>query len=301
MSEGTQPLLARTVLDRDAATRMDEALLDSAWGESSTLLLRVREGKLPTMLDSDGNTQLELIAASGGRDERHFYLGRCDGVAMFARLVDETDEQPEPASGWRHPFSVGEKLSPLHRELMTVAFALINWHHSTPFSPRDGKPTTVAQGGWARIDERGGEHFPRTDPAVIVLVEHDDRLLLGSNVLWETGRFSLLAGFVEAGESAEQAVVREIFEESGLEVNQVRYVASQPWPFPRSLMLGFRAGLPATADPEALSPDTTEISELRWFTRAELRNPAPGLILPRSLSIARWLIDRWIEEGDSAG
>jgi NAD+ diphosphatase len=170
-----------------------------------------------------------------------------------------------------------------------------------PFSPRDGGATTSVQGGWARLDEHGGEHFPRTDPAVIVLVEHDDRLLLGSNVLWESGRFSLLAGFVEAGESAEQAVVREVLEESGVRVEDVRYVGSQPWPFPRSLMLGFRARLAEGADPDELVRDESEISELRWFTRDELRTPSADLKLPMGLSIARWLIDLWVDEGGPAG
>lgn len=180
--------------------------------------------------------------------------------------------------------------------MLAVALALTAWHQSMGFSPRDGAPTVPANGGWARHDPHGGEHFPRTDPVVIVLVEHEDRLLLGSNALWESGRFSLLAGFVEAGESAEQAVIREIEEESGLRVDEVRYVTSQPWPFPRSFMLGFRARLATGADPAALSPDPAEISELRWFTREELRNPAPGIRLPMPMSIARWLIDLWVEE-----
>src|SRR5690606_2574387 len=143
----------------------------------------------------------------------------------------------EPAAGWEHPFECGWKLSPIEAETMAVAFALAFWHDSSPFSPRDGRPTEPAQGGWARLDERGGEHFPRNDPVVIVLVEHEVRALLGSNLLWETGRFSLLAGFVEAGESAEQAVAREIQEESGVRVDDIRYVTSQPWPFPRSFMM----------------------------------------------------------------
>ena len=156
-----------------------------------------------------------------------FYLGRVGGAALFCAAAENIGigqgaepatadvSYPEPDGGWQHPFSIGDGLSPIDAEIMTVALALVNWHESMPFSGRDGGVTTVAHGGWARIDAQGGEHFPRTDPAVIVLIEHEDRLLLGSNVLWETGRFSLLAGFVEAGESAEQAVIREVQEESG--------------------------------------------------------------------------------------
>jgi NAD+ diphosphatase len=249
--------------------------------------------------------RLDLIPVIGERQSAHLYLGRHAGTAVFAVAESESEDTydsgrlTEPAGGWVHPFMTGERLIAPHRELMMVALALTNWHRTMPFSPRDGGATTPAQGGWARLDERGGEHFPRTDPAVIMLIEHDNKVLLGSNVLWESGRFSLLAGFVEAGESAEQAVVREVREEAGVEVGNVRYVASQPWPFPRSLMLGFRASLSPGADPADLIPDTSEISELRWFTRDELVRPVPGLLLPGKLSIARWLIDKWVDEGDS--
>ncbi len=286
-------------LDRDAATRTDERALDAAWSEPGTVLLRVQAGSLLPIRVGENRRHLDLLGVPGERRPEHLYLGRMGGIAVFCAAVSADDQYPDPAGGWVHPFAVGAELSAAELELMTVALAVVNWNSSMPFSPRDGGRTTSAQGGWARVDEHGGEHFPRTDPAVIVLVEHQDRLLLGSNVLWEAGRFSLLAGFVEAGESAEQAVVREVGEESGMVVDEVRYVASQPWPFPRSLMLGFRARVAAGTDPESLRPDPTEISELRWFTREELRNPGPDLMLPRNLSIARWLIDLWVSEGDS--
>lgn len=291
--------LASGGLDRDAKTRTSERVLEAAWQEPGTVLLRVQTGLKVPIDVGEAETRLALVPVIGARTAEHFYLGRLDGAAIFAAIEVANDGYDEPAGGWAHPFTVGEKLSPSHLELMTVAFALVGWNTAMPFSPRDGGPTTIAQAGWARLDEHGGEHFPRTDPAVIVLIEHEDRLLLGSNVLWEAGRFSLLAGFVEAGESAEQAVLREVFEESGVRLGQVQYVASQPWPFPRSLMLGFRATLAADADPLALQPDVAEISELRWFTREELLNPAPGLLLPRGISIAGWLIDLWVAEGNS--
>lgn len=295
-TSGAQPEGGR--LDRDAATRMSETALDEAWGDPGSLLLRVREGEVPVRPGDGGGVELDLVPSGGERTAEHCYLGRVGDVAMFCAPAREDDGFADPAGGWQPPFLLGDALSPLHIELMMVAFALLNWHLTMPFSPRDGGRTAPAQGGWARVDELGGEHFPRTDPAVIVLVEHEDRLLLGSNVLWETGRFSLLAGFVEAGENAEHAVVREVEEEAGVRVEQVRYVSSQAWPFPRSLMLGFRARLAAGADPAELRPDPTEISELRWFTRDELREPHEGLKLPMSLSIARKLIDLWVGEGD---
>ena len=254
---------------------------------------------------TNGSVSLALQAVQGARPADSLFLGRWDGSAVFAE-VRPGDSGPgadtgDDATDWRHPFDFTTDLPRTEREIMTTALALGYWHLSHPFSARDGQSTSPARGGWVRLDEHGGEHFPRTDPAVIVLVEHADRVLLGSNVLWETGRFSLLAGFVEAGESAEQAVVREVFEEAGVRVTDVQYVSSQPWPFPRSLMLGFRARLVDGADPNDLVPEPEEISELRWFTRDQLRNPAADLLLPGQLSIARWLIDRWVAEGDSQG
>ncbi|MCA0378094.1 MAG: NAD(+) diphosphatase [Actinobacteria bacterium] len=302
MASAAELVSAGGILDRDAETRMQEQLLDAAWGEPNTLILRIAPGGRLPIAQYEDRQGLDLVEVRGARDPEYFYLGRVRGVALFcvAAEPDSDDERyPEPEGGWQHPFVIGGALSSLEIEVMTVALALVNWHASMPLSARDGGQTAIAQGGWARIDAQGGEHFPRTDPAVIVLVEHGDRVLLGSNVLWETGRFSLLAGFVEAGESAEQAVLREVQEEAGVPLENVRYVSSQPWPFPRSLMLGYRASLAAGADPEALCPDPTEISELRWFTRAELRHPSPELKLPGTLSIARALINLWVAEGDS--
>lgn len=322
------PPLVRGEFDRDAATRLSESALEEAWRDPRTLVLRVHEGQLPIRAraatgpgdpgdqrhaaqqrnpqqpteqptDPPHAIELDLVPVIGQRSAEHYYLGRCGGDAVFAMLARDGDGYDAPPLGWRAPFLLGDDLTPLQLEMMTVALALVNWHFTMPFSPRDGQPTVPAHGGWARLDAHGGEHFPRNDPAVIVIVEHENRLLLGSNVLWETGRFSLLAGFVEAGESAEQAVVREIEEEAGVRVDQVTYVGSQPWPFPRSLMLGFRARLAPGVDPASLSPDPTEISELRWFTRDELREPQPDVLLPMNLSIARWLIDLWVQEGDS--
>jgi NAD+ diphosphatase len=137
--------------------------------------------------------------------------------------------------------------------------------------------------------------FPRTDPAIIVLVlDNDDRLLLGSNILWPEGRYSLLAGFVEAGESLEQAVIREIFEESGLRVDRPHYLGSQAWPFPRSIMLGYSARVAPDQDPSGILPDGAEIVDLRWLSRDELRAEAGTLLLPGSTSIARGLIEHWL-------
>ena len=174
------------------------------------------------------------------------------------------------------------------------ALGIANWHETHQFSPRTGNPTESGKGGWVRIDSRDGtELFPRTDAAIIVgITDPDDRIVLGSNALWESNRFSLLAGFVEPGESLEAAVVREVHEETGLRIIDPVYVGSQPWPFPASLMLGFRATLdPAHAD--ELRPDGTEILDLRWFSRDELAASLDQVLLPGRTSIARAIIEDW--------
>lgn len=190
--------------------------------------------------------------------------------------------------------------------LLSTAIALLNWHRSARYSATDGTPTTATNGGWSRTSEAGHEEFPRTDPAVIVLI-HDggDRVLLARQHTWPQGLFSLLAGFVEAGESLERCVEREMLEEVGVHVREITYLGSQPWPFPRSLMLGFAA----VADPDdALTFHDGEIAEAYWFTRAEVREAlAAGawgsgdaqarLLLPGSISIARTIVESWAAAG----
>ncbi|KIP53775.1 NAD(+) diphosphatase [Leucobacter komagatae] len=282
--------LAGGQIDRDAATRSSEELLERAWAAPEAQVLRVAGPNVPVR-DSDRTLAFVSPRLVDAPANERIYLGRREGAPVFAIAAEET--AGEPGVTWRHTFQVATGLEPAERELLTMALGVIRWHESAGFSPRDGEPTEFADGGWSRRTQSGGELFPRTDPAVIVLITHEDRVLLGSNVLWESGRFSLLAGFVEAGETLESAVEREVFEEAGVRVADIRYVASQPWPFPRSLMLGFHASLAAGQDPEQLAPDPTEISELRWFTRDEIRSPQPGLLLPGSLSIAGWLLDTW--------
>jgi len=192
--------------------------------------------------------------------------------------------------------------------LFVTAVALVNWHDRHRYSPVTGKHTIAGEGGWTRVTDDGAETmFPRTDPAVIMLV-HDavagprGRCLLGHNAAWTSpawaNRYSCLAGFVEPGESAEATVVREVAEEVGVLVGDVRYVASQPWPFPGSLMLGFHA----VGDPAApLRPDPEEITAARWFTRAEvgaaLAGNNPDFVPPPPASIAHHLIEVWAAEG----
>ncbi|MBO3217312.1 NAD(+) diphosphatase, partial [Dermatophilus congolensis] len=170
---------------------------------------------------------------------------------------------------------------------------LVNWHERSGFCCRCGAPTRVVSAGWVRVClVEGVEFFPRTDPAVIVAVtDVRERLLLARNVGWEVGRRSLLAGFVDAGEGASDAVVREVAEEVGVQVRDVVFVADQPWPFPGSLMLGFEA----KAVGVGLCLDAAEIVQAQWYSREELRVAVGSgeVQLPGRLSIARRLIERW--------
>jgi NAD+ diphosphatase len=181
--------------------------------------------------------------------------------------------------------------------LFTHAVALANWHATHTHCPQCGTPTvTVAAGHAQRCPADGSEHFPRVDPAVIMLVtDPDDRCLLARNRRWPERRVSILAGFVEPGESAEQAVAREVEEEAGITVARVRYVGSQPWPMPQSLMLGFRAAAAGELD---LRVDDDEIAEAHWYSREELRNAlaAREILLPPPVSIAHRLIESWYGE-----
>ncbi|WP_370592484.1 NAD(+) diphosphatase [Rothia sp. ZJ1223] len=184
--------------------------------------------------------------------------------------------------------------------VLSAASALKNWHRSAQFDPASGEPTTVHRSGWARMSASGRELFPRTDPAVITAVtavfDGEDHLLLGHANAWEPRRFSTFAGFVEVGESLENTVEREVFEEANIVVESMSYRGSQPWPFPRSLMLGYRA---VASNPQDARGDGDEIGEVRWFTRSELvQAKANGsVILPGRSSISRKLIEEWLQEG----
>jgi NAD+ diphosphatase len=224
--------------------------------------------------------------------------GSADGGAPIElRVFDAAAAaEIEPEAGrWANLRQAAAVLGEHDAALAAEALALAAWHEANPFCPRCGAPTEVIDGGWVRrciAEER--QLFPRTDPAVIVLVtDDDDRVLLGSNALWEQRRFSLLAGFVEPGEPLEHAVAREILEEAGLVVDRIEYVASQPWPMPASLMLGFRARLAPGVDPASATPDGDEIVELRWLSRDEVAAAHGEVGLPGRISIAAWLLEQW--------
>lgn len=188
------------------------------------------------------------------------------------------------------------QLSPRDAPLFAAALSLASWHLRHGFCSVCGYPSAIFRGGWARrCDQCGGEHYPRVDPVVIMLATFEDRLLLGRQPIYPPGRYSALAGFVEPGETIEAAVARELGEEAGIAVADVRYLASQPWPFPSSLMIGCTA----TALDDRLTIDHDELDDARWFTRAEViaslaSDPSASFLAPPPFAIARTLLDHWI-------
>lgn len=271
-------------LDRCENQRLDGEWLAARWSDPASLVLAV-----------DGMGRVSVNAAGTGLadrrpnglydDQRHLLLGVADGRAVFVEAADS-----EPAAGLRELMPVVDEAT---RELVVAAVALVNWHVTSPHCGRCGALTEVTAAGMVRhCPSCGRDRFPRSDPAIIVaIIDADDRLLLGHQVVWPAGRMSILAGFVSAGESLEQAVHREVAEESGLRLSAVRYLGSQPWPFPRSLMLGFVARAAGTR----IEVDGVEIEHARWFTRDELTTAekAGEVGLPGSASIAQRIIAEW--------
>jgi NAD+ diphosphatase len=279
-----RPPLARATVDRDAATRSSPEALEAAWSGAQVLVVDEQGRALV-----DG-TDLVLLPAGEAPEGDRLYLGRLEGQHFFAVRGDLPRRLGTRPMGLRE---VGAVLGDRDAGLLVHAVGLTNWHAAHPRCPRCGAPTEVVQGGAVRrCPADGTDHFPRTDPAVIVLVSDGaDRCVLGRQASWPPGRYSTLAGFVEPGESAEQAVVREVQEESGLLVRDVTYRASQPWPFPSSLMLGFRALCDADVEPAV---GDGELEDVRWFTREELRDRFTGG--PPQVSIAHALISEWLAE-----
>jgi NAD+ diphosphatase len=235
-----------------------------------------------------------------GRDlEDVWLLGEADGVTYVAIDLDPDDGPADLGEEVRlaNLREVGGLLPPLEGNLLAMTTGLAIWHDTHRFCGRCGAETQVDWAGHRRrCDSCGREHFPRTDPAIIVLVHHGDRALLGRNPGWPAGFASVLAGFVEPGESLEDAVAREVKEEAGVDVvpGGVEYHSSQPWPFPASVMLGFTA----EAATDELQPDPEELVDACFYTREELAHGAVGL--PPALSISRRLVDDWIAAGSAS-
>ena len=281
--------LARSAVDRAAEHRTDEAWLSAAWGSPEVQIVRTSRGSAAVVGDPPA-LALDVVPDVG--PESRTFLGVDSDRPFFAVEVDES----EADESFRSLREVGLLLGARDAGLVVNAVALANWHATHTHCPRCGAPTRVASAGHTRVCEAdGSEHYPRTDPAVIMaVVDADDRLLLGRQSVWPEGRFSTLAGFVEPGESLEQAVRREVEEEVGVVIGDVDYLGSQPWPFPSSLMLGFVAH----AKTVEIDKGDGEIAEARWFTRDGLRDDVDHgrVLLSPPVSIARRLIEHWYGE-----
>ena len=294
--------LAAAAYDRASHLRADDAWLADAWLRARVLLVTPRSAT-PVEAADGGERVAFGSPADVPADAPRRFLGLVGDEPYFAATVEKRDGDDR---NWRTLRDLGATIDDLRAGLLTSAIALEQWHQRHPRCPLCGTPTVESHGGWTRTcPADGSEHFPRTDPAMITLV-HDggDRCLLGRNRGWPEHRYSTLAGFVDAGESLEAAVVREIQEEVSVEVTDVRYVASQPWPFPSSLMIGFFARVEGD---QLVRPDHVEMAEAGWFTREQVQRaadwtdgrgePDPDAELHHvspPLSISRYLIDLWL-------
>lgn len=295
MTAHPPPPLSADMVDRSADERTTEGLIETARADDRTVVLALARDAAPL---AERNALAWMSPREVPVPDEWAFLGRRpDGRAVLAAVYID-DEPPFPApAGWGGLRTVGPDLDPAETSVFVEALSLGRWLRDSAFCPACGVRTDLRTGGWSRhCPSCAREHFPRTDPAVIVAVTHPedrDLLLLGSNVLWEDDRFSCFAGFAEAGESLEEAVVRELFEEAGVALSDVRYHGSQAWPYPRSLMVGFLA---TAVDPVAAHPDGEEIVEVRWFHRDEIGAALEGrgpVRLPGPASISRHLIESW--------
>jgi NAD+ diphosphatase len=287
-SEDRRPLLSRAVHDRAALRRRDTEWLAAAW-ETAQILVVEEDYAVPIVETAQGPRLQWRSPSTVDAVDSSFFLGEYDGTAYVAAR----GSRDLRADRWLELREVGADLPEVEAGLLVEAVALAQWHDRHLFCPRCGRSTDVEQAGWVRRCSDGHDQFPRTDPAVIMLV-HDgaDRCILGRQAVWPAGRFSILAGFVEPGESAEEAVAREVSEEVGVAVTDVRYTGSQPWPFPGSLMLGYTAQV--IGDP-TLRIDHDEIAEAHWLTKAEVAEQSAHRRLPPPVSIAHRIITDWLD------
>ncbi len=288
----TDLALARGEVDRSAYLRGNDAWLAQAWASPDTRVVVAEHGRALCEIDDQG-TALVFISPADAPDGVRFLLGVDKHSTAYFGVAGPLTEPPGHGVRAMPLREAGPLLADRDAGLMTEAVALANWHETFTHCPRCGSPTDpVAAGHSRKCPVDASEHFPRVDPAMIVLVtDPDDRALLARNALWPERRVSVLAGFVEAGESAEQAVAREVQEETGITVDAVTYLGSQPWPMPQSLMLGFRAAATRTE----IMVDAEEIAEAHWYSRDGLRDAiaSGNLRLPPPVSIAHRIIQSW--------
>jgi NAD+ diphosphatase len=287
--------------DRCVERRVDRDWIKAALRDVETRLVPIwRAGSL--IEESDPLRPVLLSAADWAASlngEEMILLGVLNEVAHFAvEIADESlARRLETATHGRYLnlHRVGSLMGEPDASLLAYARAMVHWHGRHRFCGRCGNATQPRQAGHVRYCPAcETQEFPRLDPAIIVLVEHGDRCLLGRQSFWDAGRYSAIAGFVEPGETLEAAVVREVLEESGVEIDRARYQSSQPWPFPSSIMLGFRGH--ARSDEISVGQ---ELEDARWFSREQMRRRLVdgSLSLSPPLSIAFRLVEDWYDEG----
>jgi NAD+ diphosphatase len=297
-------------LDRAGERRSDAAWIAARLDDPRSQVLALWNGQPLAETKPGGGAGLGFVSgpkaqALAGDEERLLFLGlrAKGGAAVFAvdleGEVDPSAGMPQPIGGaFEGLRALAPRLTPEEAAIAAQAKAVFEWRRRHRFCSACGQPSAVADAGWKRVCPAcGAEHFPRTDPVVIMLAtqayEGAERCLLGRQAAWPPGMFSTLAGFMEPGESIEEACARELFEEAGLEALAVRYHSSQPWPYPSNLMIGLIAEVAAGEG----RPDETELEAVRWFTKPEalalLRGETPGLFAPPPFAIAHQLIKAW--------
>jgi NAD+ diphosphatase len=298
-------------LDRDSERRGDEAFLAEKLADPESLAVALWNGKplVEDLLDETGKpkgVQIAYLRADmaqdlAGGDERLLYMGLWKDIAVFAVDIEGAADPAEgPLQGlgrFEELRGAAASMPPADAGILATAKSMFEWRRRHRWCSACGQKTEVADGGWKRVcPSCEAEHFPRTDPVAIMLAIHDGKCLLGRQAMWPKGMFSALAGFIEPGETIEEACARELQEEAGLKATAVRYHSSQPWPWPSSLMMG----LMADVENAEAAPDQTELEEVRWFSREEARRlikgELEGLFAPPPLAIAHQLIKAWAEE-----
>lgn len=279
-------------LDRIDQVRIDPAKLAATWADPRTRIVQL-DGLDPVL--ADGGLLAVSPVTGEMRLEDHALLGiRPDGSPLFVSLLAAEPSEPPvfPPKVWE----VAAALQPEELAIYGGARSLADWHQRHQFCARCGAPTAAIKGGWARqCGTCAAEHFPRTDPVVIMLAEYGGKVLIGRNPRFPPGRFSALAGFVEPGESFEEAVRRELWEEAGLRVGRVDYLMSQPWPFPSQLMIACLA----QAEDDALTLDTAEIEEAMWVSREDVARALAGeadarFLPPTPIAVAHHMLRDWL-------
>ena len=286
-------VFAGAFVDRNGERRKDSGWLAEALSSNATRFVPVWGNRCLVGGDPPGTVLLERAQIDPFVDEHNvIFLGLFRNQPAFAVSISRELDPPFGDLGeFKDLRFLGTVLPPDEANLAAHARALVLWHHATPYCGKCGSASQPEAGGNSRRccnPDCDQEIFPRTDPAIIVLVANGDRCLLGRQADWPDGRYSTIAGFVEPGESLEDAVRREVYEETNIRVGAVHYHSSQPWPFPSALMLGFVAE--ATSDDIHLNDG--ELEDARWFTREQLRKEETGL--PFRISIARRLVDYWL-------